>query len=237
MKKLICALLALCLLLGVCALAQEDVSISAANIVQKSCSIVQSGDYYLVYCFAQVHNPSDSILCLNGGTFELYNGDQMLSAQEVSQLWPYFLNPGEDGFFFDIVAFEPNEDGLVIPSVTDLDYFVSYMAVEPQFAGIALPCAASIERDAASNILYAICELGNPTQDAAYDPTVSFALYTENGSMIYADGTTLHGVGVPAGGTTFVRFAIDEAIASQWQSYGVSPAQVQAKAMFRSDTD
>lgn len=237
MKKLICALLALCLLLSAWALAEDDVSISAAHIVQKSCSIVQSGDYYLVYCFAQVHNPSDSILCLNGGTFELYNGDQLLSAQEISQLWPYFLNPGEDGFFFDIVAFEPNEDGLVMPSVTDLDYFASYMKVEPQYAGIPLSCEASIARDAASNILYAVCELSNPTQTPAYDPTVTFALYAENGGMIYADGMTLGGVGVPVGGTTLVRFAIDEAIASQWQSYGVSPAQVQAKAMFRSDTD
>ena len=208
-----------------------------AEVVKSSCSIVQSGDYYLVYCYAQVHNPSDQILCINEGTFELYSDNQLLATQEVSQLWPYFLNPGEDGYLFDIVAFEPNEDGVFIPNVTGIDYFVDYMPVNAQFAGTSLDCTPSITYDPISGNLFVICELSNPTQEAAYSPTVAFGLYMDNGALIYAGGTTLQGVGVPAGGTTLMRFAIDDAIVTQWSNYGVSPTQVQAKAMFRTDAD
>ena len=45
--------LALALMTGVPALAQDE-----GAIVQSSCNIVQSGEYVLVYCFAQVHNPT-----------------------------------------------------------------------------------------------------------------------------------------------------------------------------------
>ena len=208
-----------------------------AEVVQSSCSIVQSGEYYLVYCYAQVHNPSDQILCLNEGTFELYSDNQLLATQEITQLWPYFLNPGEDGYLFEIVAFEPNEDGIFIPNVTGIDFFAEYMPVDAQFAGVSLGCTPSITQDPLSGNLYVVCEVSNPAQEAAFDPTVAFGLYMDSGSMIYAGGTTLQGVGVPAGGTTLVRFAIDDSIVSQWKNYGVSPTKVQAKAMFRRDAD
>ena len=45
--------------------------------------------------------------------------------------------------------------------------------------------------------------------------------------MVYADGTTLQDVGIPAGGTVLVRFDVDEAFVTQWQSYGAMPTQVQ----------
>ena len=244
MKRWILALIALLLAVsvptGVLGDSSEIIAYEpsvVAEVVQASCSIVQSGDYYLVYCYAQVHNPSDRILCLDEGTFELYSDDQLLATQTVSQLWPYFLNPGEDGYLFDIVAFEPNEDGVFIPNVTGIDYFVNYMPVDAQFAGVSLGCTPSITRDPLSGNLYVICELSNPTQEPAYNPTVAFGLYMDNGAMIYAGGSSLQGVGVPAGGTTLMRFAIDDAIVTQWTSYGVTPTQVQAKAMFRSDAD
>ncbi len=71
----------------------------------------------------------------------------------------------------------------------------------------------------------------------AYDPTVAFGLYTGEGSMIYADGMTLRDVGIPAGGTVLVRFAIDSVFVSQWQGYGVVPAEARVSASFRADDD
>ena len=232
LKRWSCVLLALAALaLWSCALADDE-----GVIVQSSCNIVQSGDYYLVYCYAQVHNQSDQIICLEEGTLELRNGEQLVADAEVTQMWPYFVNPGEDGYLVNVVAFEPNEDGVVVPTISWLEYFVQYMTVDTQFAGEKLQCASRLERDADGS-LYVICELQNPTQIPAYDPSVTFGLYTENGAMIYADGRTLQGVGVPAGGTTLARFMVDAIFLDQWDSYGASPAQVQAKAIFRNDAD
>ena len=88
-----------------CAAALGGMAEGEGVVSQVSCSIVPSGDYYLVYCFAQVHNASDEVICLEEGMLSLMNGEQLLSTSDVSQIWPYFLSPGEDGYLFDIVAF------------------------------------------------------------------------------------------------------------------------------------
>ena len=125
MKKMLAAL-ALALLAPACALGDSE-----GVIVQSSCNIVQSGDYYLAYCFAQVHNNASTVICLDRGTFDLQSGETLLSTSEISQIWPYFLSPGEDGYLFDIVSFEPDENGNpVIPSITGISYNVTYLPVD-----------------------------------------------------------------------------------------------------------
>ena len=211
---------------------------SEGVIVQSSCNILQSGEYYLVYTFAQVHNNSDNIICLDQGTFELHSGEQMLASQKVSRMWPYFLNPGEDGYLFDIVSFEPNEDGAaVVPSVSAIDYNITYMPVNEAFGSKDLSAVCEIQTGAADGSLQVVCEITNTTEEDAFDPNISFGLYTEAGQMIYADGTTLKGVGIPAGGTVLVRFVVEEAFVSQWSDYGVVPTQAHVNAGFRAESD
>ena len=82
-----------------------------------------------------------------------------------------------------------------------------------------------------------LCEITNMGDVTAFDPVVCFGLYTDAGQMIYADGMTLSGVGIPAGGTVLARFAVEEAFVEQWKAYGAVPTQVQASASFRSESD
>ncbi len=231
MKKMLAAL-ALALLAPACALGDSE-----GVIVQSSCNIVQSGDYYLAYCFAQVHNNASTVICLDQGTFDLQSGETLLSTSEVSQLWPYFLSPGEDGYLFDIVSFEPDESGApVIPSITGISYNLTYLPIDSAYANFDLEAVSEIVQDASGDVSV-VCRLTNSTDMEAYSPTVAIGLYTESGSMIYADGTTLQDVGIPAGGTVLVRFDVDSAFIKQWQSYGAAPAQVQTNASFRRDED
>lgn len=233
MKKML-AMLLVCLmtLAGAWVLADEE-----AVIVRSSCNIVQSGDYYLVYCFAQVHNNSDGVICLNRGSFDLHSGDQLLATGDVSQLWPYFLAPGEDGYLFDIVAFEPGENGAVAPNVTGIAYNIDYMTVDAGSANYPIVSGARIETDPVSGALTIVCELKNDTQMDAYDPTVAFGLYTEGGDLLYADGRTLQSVGIPAGQTMLVRFYVDNAFVNQWRGYNAMPASARVNASFRADED
>ena len=231
MKKMLAAL-ALALLLPACALGDSE-----GVIVQSSCNIVQSGDYYLAYCFAQVHNNASTVICLDQGTFDLQSGETLLSTSEVSQLWPYFLSPGEDGYLFDIVSFEPDESGApVIPSITGISYNLTYLPIDSAYANFDLEAVSEIVQDASGDVSV-VCRLTNSTDMEAYSPTVAIGLYTESGSMIYADGTTLQDVGIPAGGTVLVRFDVDSAFIKQWQSYGAAPAQVLTNASFIRDED
>lgn len=233
MKKMLAVLLALALCAaGALAMADEE-----AVIVRSSCSIVQSGEYYLVYCFAQVHNNSDGVICLNQGSFDLHSGDQLLSTSDVAQIWPYFLSPGEDGYLFDIVPFEPGENGAVVPSVTGINYNIDYLTVDVENSNFDLASEARIETDPVSGAMSIVCELTNETQMEAYDPTVAFGLYTAGGDLLYADGKTLQGVGVPAGGTMLVRFFVDNAFVNQWSGYNMMPASARVNASFRADED
>lgn len=219
------------------AMAMTGAADSEGAVVQSSCSIVQSGDHYLVYCYAQIHNNSDMVIALEQGSFELHGGEQILATQDVNQLWPAMINPGEDAYVFDVVAFEPDENGQpVIPQVTGIVYDIAYMAVDAEFASLALDAQPTIETDKHGGIT-ALVTIHNPTQIMAMAPTVSFGLYTDGGAMVYADGLTLHNVGIPAGGSIVVRFPVDDAISEQWNSYGAKITQARAMASFRDGTD
>lgn len=232
-KRFAPAVLAVMLLLSALGLAD-----SQGVIVQSSCSIQPSGDYYLVYTFAQVHNNSDEIICLDQGSFELHGGEQILSTQKVTRMWPYFLNPGEDGYFFDIVSFEPDEEGNpVMPSVTNIEYNVTYMPVNGAFASVDLSAVSELTLEESTGEMNVVCEIENTTDIDAYDANISFGLYTDAGQMIYADGMILTGVGIPAGGTVLVRFEVEKAFVEQWRSYNALPTQAHVNASFRAGSD
>lgn len=221
--------LALALMTGVPALAQDE-----GAIVQSSCNIVQSGEYVLVYCFAQVHNQSDQTICLDEGTLYLMSGEEALAETRMSRLWPPFLAPGADGYLFDIVSLEP---GGGIPAVTGLQYDVGYMTVNPAYAGQALEAQARIELNDVTGRMSVVCEITNPTDEAAFGASAAFGLYTDAGQMVCADGMRLQDIGIPAGGSVMVRFDIEEELTEQWRSYDALPTQVRAGAMFSANED
>lgn len=231
--RLAAAVLTALLTLGA-ACAQAD---TEGRIVQSSCSIVRSGEYYLVYCFAQVHNDSNEVICLEQGTFELHDGEQSLVSAEISRMWPSFIAPGEDGYYFDVVTFEPDESGsAVMPAVSGIDYNAVYSTVDMAYANYDLSAVTTVEQDAVGHVTV-VCELTNGTDLLAFEPTIAFGLYTDSGAMIYADGRTIQGVGIPAGGTIVVRFSVDSVFVNQWKQYGVSIAEARVNAVFRVDED
>ena len=226
MKRMIAAVL-LMLLFAVPAMAEEE----RGTIVQSSCSIVQDGEYYLAYCFAKIRNDTDQVLCLDEGTFYLVNGDEEIASEEVSQLWPYFLAPGTEGYLFDIVPFEE------IPQITGIDYDLRYLDIHSAYAGTALKTQGHVELDEDRNALSVLCEVVNPSDTDAYDPTVVMGLYTDAGQMVYCDGRSLKDVGIAANGKLMVRFYVEPMLVEQWMNYVALPTQVQTSAMFRTGSD
>lgn len=229
MKKWLGMLLALMLLPGAGALAQDE-----GAVVQSSCSIVEVGEYHLVYCFAQVHNNAAQTICLDEGNLHLMNGEETLASQEVSGLWPMYIKPGEDGYLFDVVYLERGE---AAPSITGIQYDVGYMTLEAPMDGQKLETQARVEVSDESGRMYVVCEMTNPTAEDAFNPTLGLGLYTEGGQMLYADGVRLKDIGIPAGGRVKVRFDVETEVAEQWRSYGVTPAMAAANAVFSTVED
>ena len=226
MKRWIAAVLVM-LLFAVPAMAEEEMG----TIVQSSCSIVQDGEYYLAYCFAKIRNDSDQVLCLDEGTFYLVNGDEEIASEEVSQLWPYFLAPGTEGYLFDIVPFGE------MPQITGIDYDLRYLDIHSAYAGTTLKTQGHVELDEDRNALSVLCEVVNPSDTDAYDPMVVMGLYTDAGQLVYCDGRNLKDVGIAANGKLMVRFYVEPMLVEQWMNYGALPTQVQTSAMFRTGSD
>ena len=235
--KRVCLALCLLLMLIVSPATAQDLTELSATIVQSSCSIVQRGDICQVYCFAQVHNPTDQVLILDGGMLELENSGEKIAVERISQLWPHFLEPGADGYLFDIVNYEPDEDDPSVPTVTGISYYANYMGDGPQSGAVNLSCQGRIEEDPTTGQMNVICQVDNASGQDVYGPTVTFGLYTEGGAMLYADGMTVSGVGVANGGTMLVKFEVDRMFVEQWRTYGAAPAQVKAIAAYREEMD
>ena len=221
--------LALALMLGTGALAQDE-----GTIVQSSCNIVQSGEYYLVYCFAQVHNNTEETICLDEGNLYVMGGEEAIGSERISRLWPSMLAPGQDGYLFNIVTFEP---GAGIPSVTGLNYDLTYMTLNPAYGGQALDAQARIEVNDITGRMSVVCEVSNPTDEDAFGAMLATGLYTDAGQMVYADGLQLSDIGIPAGGRVLVRLDVDEELAQQWASYDALPTQAHVNVMFSTNED
>ena len=226
MKKMIALALMMMLALVSMAAAEE-----MGTVVQSSCSIVQSGDYYLAYCFAQVHNNTDQVLCLEDGTFSLTSGEDVISHEDVSKIWPYFVAPGEDGYLFEIVPFNS------MPQITGLSYDLQYLTVHPDYAGVKLDAQTRVELDEGSGVLSVVCELSNPLDVEAFEPVVAIGLYTDAGQLLYADGRNLQDIGIAPYGKLLVRFDVEPDMTQQWISYDALPTQVKVNAMFRTGSD
>ena len=123
-----------------------------------------------------------------------------------------------------------------MPQVTNVAYDIQYMTVNSQYASRDLSAVAELERGDTGE-LTVVCHITNGTDVDAYAPTIVFGLYAENGGMLYADGTTLQHVGIPAGSSLLLRFPVDDELVAQWDVYGMSAAEVRVSAAFRNDED
>lgn len=207
------------------------------SVVQTSCNILVYGDECRVYCCAQVHNDSNGLTGMESGVFQLMNGDEVIAEESVDRLWPYFLDPGKDGYIFGSSVFYPDENGnLEVPTITGLVYQLIPMDVPVATENHRLEASMQIEKTQAGGYEL-ICELTNMEEETAWNPLVSYGLYTSGGSMLYADGITLNGLGIRSGSTIELQFTVNAQIVSQWAGYGVEPAEVRVMGYYRKDSD
>lgn len=229
-RLLFCLLLCLCL--GAWSTAGAEL-----NVVQTACNILTFDDECHVYCCAQVHNDSDYLAGMEQGLFRLISGDTVLAEENVERLWPYFVDANGDGYLFQTVIFYPDEDGnLEIPSITGLSYQLASMTVPVSAANETLLAEAEIERTETGGYVL-ICKLQNTDSETAWNPLVTYGLYTSGGSMLYADGLSLENTGIGSGSTLELRFAVNAQIVKQWVSYGVEPTEVRVQGFYRRDSD
>ncbi|MBQ9010482.1 MAG: hypothetical protein IJ088_14315 [Clostridia bacterium] len=222
----------LCLLTVLTGVAAADL-----NVVQTSCNILVAEEECRIVCCAQVHNDSDRLAGLEHGLLRLTNGGEVIAEESVSRIWPYFLDPGGDGYVFETVTFYPDEDGnLEVPSITGVSFEMNAMDVPVSVENNMLRAEMHIERMETGGYIMA-CTLANDEAETAWNPQVTFGLYTDGGSLLYADGQSLDNIGISGGNQLELRFMINPQIVAQWGGYGVEPAEVRVKGYYRQESD
>ncbi len=238
MKKMMSAVLAAALALGGMALAEEAEIEASGVISQAACSIQQADEGYTVYCYAQIFNNSDHVIALEDGMLEVISGEQLLADQQVERIWPSFINPGEHGYVYDVVRIIGEEGETVeLPQVTGIDYRLEYMPVDVAYGNRKLSVTAAMTQMREDGPITVTCELVNDTDTDAEEPTVSYGLFTENGTLVYAGARTLEDIVLPAGQRIAVTFEIGDSFVQQWISYGAKPTQAQVSAVYRDNDD
>ncbi len=201
-------------------------------VAQSSCSVLDTEGGHLVTCYAEVVNVSGDVICLEEGTYDLLSGDEVLAAGQVQPIMPYFLAPGERGYLCDAALVE-NE---TMPPITALRYDVEYLTIDGRYAPTALLCTPErMEREDGGLTVELL--LRNETDETAWSPAVSYGLYSGSGALLYADGRTLDGTGIPPGGSLRVRFTVLGALLERWDGFGAPPEEIHASACFGGDED
>ena len=207
------------------------------NVVQTSCNILVSEEECQIVCCAQVHNDSDTLAGLDHGFFRLVNGEEVVAEEGISRIWAYFLDPGGDGYVFETVRFYPDEEGqLEVPTITGVTFEMVDMFVPVTVQNQMLSTEMHIERMEAGGYVL-VCTLKNDTAETAWNPQVTYGLYTDGGSLLYADGRSLDNMGISGGNQIELRYMVNPQIVAQWISYGVEPAEVRVKGYYRQETD
>ncbi|MBR1709378.1 MAG: hypothetical protein IJ719_11180 [Clostridia bacterium] len=231
MKRFL-AVLAAFLMVSFMASAEDTI-----RVVQTACNILVYGDECQVFCCAQVHNDTNRILGIESGTVRLLYEDTVVAEEEVERLWPYFLDPGGDGYLFQLIRFLPDAQGNpVIPAITGVIYDLNTMNVPATMQNQMLESTLEIERT--QNGGYAIVvSAKNAGEETVWDTMITYGLYTSGGSLLYADGESFDQMGISPGSQLEKRFSINSQIVAQWENYGVEPAEFRVFAYYRSDTD
>lgn len=230
MKKLVCLLLALSLLLSFTAALAED----RVTVDQQNLHVVL--DYYwnYGYAYAKVTNVSNEPLRPDEIVFEIKdeNGEFVPVTKYGSTILPV-IEPGEKTYvWFSLYSTE-------LENITDeTEFMITVTASAPYSEITCFPVEASIELDVAEGWFtydYVNVTFTNTTDEILYEIHLYYALLDAQGNILYIDGTTPYSLGVMPGSTIVFRDSVSSDYLDYLAEKGMVPEAVDAVAFVYND--
>ena len=218
-KRIILFVLALSL---VCASA-----FAADNLVVNQKKMI-SLDYYGtvdVEVYAELENTGDKPVEFSSGLVELLDKDgNVIGSSDYLNANPAVLAPGEKGNI--VVSIYP--ESVTVPTdVVDFTLVVTGKSTTSETK--LLKATGTYEPgvvDGYWTYNYLTAEITNETADTLYDPYCVYALKDADGNLLYVYYTAAYSIGVPAGGTVFMRASLPDMILEYLNANGITPATV-----------
>lgn len=183
-------------------------------------------DYYAGEIYAEITNTGDKPVVYNGGMIELYNPDgDAIESSNIYSCYPSILGPGESGYLYNTTSVDEAEEKGYID-----DYMLTITGkAENDTETIRMQSEGSygeFQRSKYSTEFTVFALITNDTDELLRGIRVVFALFDEEGNLLYADSVEPYYVGLPAGETIEVRQSVDSRIIEAWDAEGVAPARI-----------
>lgn len=222
MKKMICALIALMLMLPAAALASD------LEITQEAFYVTPFLSYYAGAIYCEVTNTTDRIMEITGGTYELFGADgASIDSGAIYSITPDTIGPGEHAYIYLTKG---------VKDATSAEYIKSYSVnmvgktaaeKEREYTITDVRMEASEKRTRGITLSATVV---NDTDAPLGDITVVFAVYDADGALLYAAATSTLGLKLTPGSSGIIETQVDRDIVNALADKGIEPASVVAIA-------
>ena len=226
MKKALCLILTLALLLG----ATGALAAGKLNVVQENFWVVD-GYWTQAYVYAKVENSGNKPISVNAGVMEVYdaNGDAITSADYL-QSYAKGLEPGQYTY---VSMSKEIED----PENNKADDYMLTVTGKSDDAGSSkrLPVSdvklSLQEENGYWKTDYMYATVTNDTEETVFNAAVGFALLDEAGNILYIASDNLYsGRGIAPGSSMVFRQEIGSTMTDFFAKNELVPATVDAIA-------
>jgi len=222
MKKIVCALMALALILPTAALAAD------LEITQEAFYVTPFLNYYAGEIFCEVTNTSDRIMKITDGQYELYDADgASLNSGSIYSIYPHTLGPGEKAYFSVTSGVKDATSAAYIDS-----YSVSVVGKpvdekEPEYE------VSDVRMEEKSGIIRGTRLAATVTNNSEELPAqlyLTFAVFNGEGKLLFVTAASSMGLALLPGNSGEMGMDIDRDIITALADRGEEMASVVAIA-------
>jgi len=228
MKKFMCLLLIMLLVLPSVALAAGDLKVTSKNLLEFD------GEYTsdTAYFYAKVENVGDAPIAVGYGKLVAFDDDdEILFSEEYIASHPadILLQPGEYVYMSEYIW----ENVLESTNVADYKFSASEEKYPVQY--IQIPCEATFELHATGDDNYLYVTFTNSTEDMLQNLYASVALLDDAGTLLFATGSELKDISVHSGSTITVRFEVESKFVEYYTKNNLEPTTIDALMFYKAN--
>lgn len=199
------------------------------TVNQERMIALDSYGYVDAEVFAEVENTGDKPVEFSAGLVELFDAEgNTIDSTDYVYCYPAILAPGEKGYIY--VSMYP-ENATAAAEIAD--YALTVTGKGSSGVTNLMKTVGTYDanvQDGYWTYNYLTAEIANETEGIVYDIYCVYALKDAEGTLLYVYYTTTYNVGVPAGGTLFMRTSLPDSMIAYFDANGLIPATVDAIA-------
>ena len=219
LRKTLCLIAALALAFSAFALADD------LEITQEAFYVTPTLTYYSGQIFGEITNTSDHPMRITDMLYELYDADgSSIASGTIYMIRPRCIAPGQRAWFavsgsvkdaaepeaiagYSVtVAGKPADEADLLRSVSDVELSDNTGLIEGKHFG---------------------CVVTNDTEETLGNLVAMFALYGEDGALLYAVETSTVGLGLTPGSSGLVTVPFDSSVLKSLIAGGVGFGQIE----------